>query len=616
MICQNNILDPKKLASFLESQIEPYLTGINKEKSPVLEHQEINEEYSYPKSVGYSEKIQNQRNIVTVESPVMDRKRTWKHKLNSLKVNILTTQLLKTLDRVSTSTERTLKPFWNQQSEEMSKKLWLPTEIDCVDSVLNSSKDSSVNTPMGKSWFSIKEKRPQKKNLLATSFQSSQYSLLDSTDLEAIPSVNKSKNAVRMLKMRLFPNQLQKKELELIFDQFRWYYNSVLTVVYTHYGLENIEKNKISFYSVRDLFRKYRYTEEIKGNLIFKDFEFDEVLNSFTVPEWWDKVNNRIPRGAIKKFVSSLNSAKWNGCNKGFKMKYRSKKKDNLAYFEDKAYPSWINNVTCKYWFRTKQGRNYLSLKQIQEQEGTKRGLEIIHEKDTDRYFLYYPVEIDWFPDLDRRNDNQVRSSTSGERVIALDPGVRKFLVGYDPSGKMVFFGDEANKEIIPLLYEIDSLSSLIELEKNDTLKKKRLSIWRRIKGMIDDLHWKSIRYLIQNYDVIILPDYRVSQMIKKGRKIGKMTKRMMTMYAFFRFKTKLEYACRRYGRKLVIVDEAYTSKTCTNCGFLNDLEGQETLVCKGCRIELDRDVNGSRNIFIKNITLRCREIQIFLDLN
>ena len=33
---------------------------------------------------------------------------------------------------------------------------------------------------------------------------------------------------------------------------------------------------------------------------------------------------------------------------------------------------------------------------------------------------------------------------------------------------------------------------------------------------MVEELHWKTISFLLENYDVIILPDFRVSQMIKK----------------------------------------------------------------------------------------------------
>ena len=131
------------------------------------------------------------------------------------------------------------------QSKEISEKLWLPTKIDCVDSVLNSSKESFSNTLKGKSWFSIKRKHPHMKNLLMTSFQSSLFSLPDYMDLEVVKSKITSKNQsqkkksqivhknvekLKTLKFRLFPTEDEKEQLQIQFDQFRWYYNSTLTI--------------------------------------------------------------------------------------------------------------------------------------------------------------------------------------------------------------------------------------------------------------------------------------------------------------------------------------------------------------------------------------------------
>lgn len=125
------------------------------------------------------------------------------------------------------------------------------------------------------------------------------------------------------------------------------------------------------------------------------------------------------------------------------------------------------------------------------------------------------------------------------------------------------------------------------------------------MKNLVSELHWKTISFLIENYDTIILPDFRVSQMIK-GKKLAKITKRLMCMFSFFSFKEKLKFKCNMYGKKLIIVDESYTSRTCGTCGFLNNMKGKEQYKCIRCGLKIDRDVLGSRNILIKNIRLRC----------
>jgi len=379
-------------------------------------------------------------------------------------------------------------------------------------------------------------------------------------------------------------------------EQFRWYYNAIVSIVYTYYGRENLlDKKKYSLYTIRDLMRKYDYVEETSGNLTFKDFVYDEERNEIPVPEWWlDQVHNRLPRGAIGKFVSSLNSAISNFNNNNiskFQMKFRSKKAGtDYLNFEDKSYPVFIKGITSKYWFTSKdRKRKYISFSDIDCQ---KRGLEIIYEKETDRYFLHYPVDRDWFPSDDRRNDSQVKYVVKGDRIISLDPGIRKFLVGYDPTGYSVFVGEGASLELTRRLLEID------KEEKNP------FYLWKKVKNLVSELHWKTISFLIENYDTIILPDFRVSQMIRK-RKLARITKRLMCMFSFHSFKEKLRYKCDVFKKKLIIVDESYTSCTCGVCGTIADTKGKETFSCLSCGLEIDRDVTGSRNILLKNTSLR-----------
>lgn len=87
-----------------------------------------------------------------------------------------------------------------------------------------------------------------------------------------------------------------------------------------------------------------------------------------------------------------------------------------------------------------------------------------------------------------------------------------------------------------------------------------------------------------------------------KQRKLGKMTKRLLGIFQFYKFKQRLIEKCQNNGVKLFLVDESYTSKTCTSCGWLNQkLGSSKTFNCKKCKLEFDRDVNGARNILLKN---------------
>lgn len=604
-----NFLDQKKQVKSLMSQSKLSSIGQTKENYNVPEQKVIIEDFNYQLSLTSvnlkkQEKLQiNQKEkSATAEYQLTRKKTIWKDKLSSSEMNIQNMKLLKILDQVSISKEKDLIPFWNMQSKEISKKLWLPTKIDYVDSVLSSSKTLLQNNPMGKSWFSIEKKLPLKKNLLMTSFQLSQFSLPDSMDSEVVKSKIKSENKqkeekkIKTLKFRIFPSEKEKEDIHLMFDQFRWYYNSSLTIFYLHYGYDKIlNKNKYSNTTFRDILRKYRYEENTIGNLTFKDFVYDKDRNELMIPEWWNNnVHSRLPRGAVNKFISSINSAITNYKNKNinkFQMHFISKKSNTqYLHFEDSNYPSVFKHIKSTFWYRTKsRKRKFISLKDVTCQ---KRGIEIIYEKDTNKYFLHYPVDIGWFPDDDIRNDNQVKFTNLEEpKIISLDPGVRKFLVGYDPGGQSIFIGDGASKELSELLYTVDKIEN----------KRDRLLLWRKIKNLVNELHWKTLSFLIKNYDIILLPDFRTSEMVKK-KKLSRMTKRLMLMFSFHRFKQKLSWKCNVHNKKLIIVDESFTSCTCTNCGIINNTKGKENLKCIKCNLEIDRDVAGSRNILIKTL--------------
>ena len=529
------------------------------------------------------------------------KKKIWKNKMNISDINILTT---KTLKLIINSKNKSLTPFWTNESKKISEKLWLPTHLEFVDPVIN----SSSNAPMGKSWFSINKKHPQKNNSLMTSFNTSEFSFLDSIEPELITSKTRygkpAPASLKTLKIRLFPTTEEADKLNLMFEQYRWYYNATLSVVYQHYGFDKIaEPLKYSNISIRQLMRKYNYTEEKIDQFIIQSFDYDESRNEIPVPSWWDKkeVHSRLPRGASDKFTSSLNSAisnLKNGNINKFDMGFMSRKKPTEYFsFEDKDFPSFIRKIKSNYWFTNSKGRrDKISFSDIIEST-TEKGLEIIYEKDTGRYFLHYPVDRNWFPEEDRRNESQVKFISKGDRVISLDPGVRKFLVGYDPRGESIFIGEGSHIELTELLVEIDKT----EISKDKSI------LWKKVKNLVSELHWKTISFLVENYDIILLPDFRVSQMVK-GNKLARITKRLLMMFSFHSFKEKLKYKCSMYNKKLIIVDESYTSCTCGRCGNRKRTK-LEVYSCNKCGLIIDRDVTGSRNIFIKNSRLRCPQV-------
>ena len=90
--------------------------------------------------------------------------------------------------------------------------------------------------------------------------------------------------------------------------------------------------------SLRKLLSQYNYEKIETENTITQDFVYDENrTEKFPIPKWWEKkeIHSRLPRGAVCKFTSSLNSAISNiknGNIKKFEMKYRSKKIQRIIF--------------------------------------------------------------------------------------------------------------------------------------------------------------------------------------------------------------------------------------------------------------------------------------------
>ena len=93
--------------------------------------------------------------------------------------------------------------------------------------------------------------------------------------------------------------------------------------------------------------------------------------------------------------------------------------------------------------------------------------------------------------------------------------------------------------------------------------------------------------------------------MLKNKRKIQSRTARAMLTWSHFRFRMFLLHKIREYKYcKVIECTEEYTSKTCGHCGQINNkLGSSKTFRCDSCKVEMDWDANGVRNILLKFLT-------------
>lgn len=494
----------------------------------------------------------------------------------------------------SISRGHTLTPFWTESSKEISNNWLSPIGTDYV--ALDSNSSSEFVRPLvQKSWFSAQLKIPKEtstaqncQKICSASSRCLSQKIMDTVPLKVVDEKSESEKpmkkrrveskkqkpqpekdqklpAGKAIKVRLYPNSEQKSTLAKWFGTARWTYNKCLDVI----EKEKVPKKK------KDLRAKCLNSEN------FTDEKTKWVLE--TPYDIRDEAMNDL----LKAYTSTFARG-----DEKFKMKYKTKKD-----------PTQSIAILNKHYGKPK--RVYSFLANIKSAERLPSTLDYDSRLIMNRLGHYYfciPKPLQ--PKL----DNQQLGG-----IVAMDPGVRTFQTCYDGSGLVAEFGKNDIGRIYRLCHYHDDLQSRwsqpeVNHKKRYRMKKAALRINLKIRNLVDELHKKLSNWLLTNYQVILLPKFETSKMIRRGqRRIRSKTARAMVTWSHYKFQQRLLSKAREYPNcRVYIVTEEYTSKTCGSCGHLHQkLGGNKKFKCPNarCKTICDRDVNGARNILLKFLT-------------
>jgi transposase len=209
-----------------------------------------------------------------------------------------------------------------------------------------------------------------------------------------------------------------------------------------------------------------------------------------------------------------------------------------------------------------------------------------------DRYYLHVPVKAEFKSEIKKT-------------IYSLDPGVRTFQTIYTPDHPSIKIGEKAAEKILQLATMLDSTISKKYQSRDPKMrskfKKRAKRLRRRIQFLQDEMHKKTAKFLCDNARAVLIPKLVKPDLIRKtGRKLRTKTVRQMSLLGHCKFLDTLKNKALIGGVDILIVNESYTSKTC-KCGEIVEVGSKEVFKCH-CEYEADRDVNGSRNIFIRAI--------------
>ena len=231
----------------------------------------------------------------------------------------------------------------------------------------------------------------------------------------------------------------------------------------------------------------------------------------------------------------------------------------------------------------------FLSSEELPERTTLLEGLRVVLESG--RWFLILP---------------QLRSVKVPENqrngTVALDPGVRTFVTFYSPTvhGKI---GEGDFQEIYRLCRGLDSIQSQVSLSQGRRKYRLRKAAGRlrwKIFDRVDELHKKTAHFLVTRFDRVLIPYFETSEIVTKLRS---KTARSMLTFAHYRFKEFLKIKAQEYSCEVLEVSEAYTSKTCSYCGKVHNIGSKTRMKCS-CGIDVDRDLNASRGIYLRTLAV------------
>jgi IS605 OrfB family transposase len=282
-------------------------------------------------------------------------------------------------------------------------------------------------------------------------------------------------------------------------------------------------------------------------------------------------------------------------CCKAFKIAFANLRKRNITHFKIRYKRTTSKTIVVQGNCFSKR-KNGFCIRKLGEMRSS---TPIVGSKESKltveggRTYLYVPVQTPTFEVVGSRKE------------CALDPGVRTFQTMYCTRGTKEY-GKRVSDKIAKVHKKLKTLDSRKGTSNSrDRVRwyeKARNKVYATLKSSIKQLHWSTALHLVKQFDTIYIGSFCTNskRCVSRKGKLAKVTRFATNALSHFTFLQRLRYKAEQYGKKVVVVDESYTSKTCGRCFELNDVGSSKIYNCSNCNLTIDRDVNGARNIMLR----------------
>ena len=188
--------------------------------------------------------------------------------------------------------------------------------------------------------------------------------------------------------------------------------------------------------------------------------------------------------------------------------------------------------------------------------------------------------------------------------IAGLDPGVRPVFAVYGTDGEGYLLGDNWKYQRKKFQDRIHDLQSQVALEKKKHTKRflqyKLRTMRERLVNTRKDFHEKAATFLCKRYSTICIGEIDPHSIASTSDNQKTNDDLMSIAHGMFRVVIKRKAV--DHDSKVLLVPEMVTTKTCGNCGTINDVGRSKVYRCVSCGFTCHRDLQGARNILMKTI--------------
>lgn len=285
-------------------------------------------------------------------------------------------------------------------------------------------------------------------------------------------------------------------------------------------------------------------------------------------------------------------------------------------------------NIPKIGWIRYRQSR-LMRMKECDGREVEGKLLQIRINKDVDKWYVGFVMEFH----LEQPDPNELE--------IAIDIGIVHAVTTNEGHffdldvDRIRELEEKIQKNQRKLSLNANSRKKLVALGKTAPIDKHKPSrtrrelqekiqkLHRKIRNIRADFRKKLAHTLAQEYGCVYAEDLRVRNLTASAKGTvenpGKNVKqksglnRAILRIGWYGIREEIEWAQRKTGGRLIVVDPKNTSRTCPGCGHVSaeNRRSQALFKCVKCDYTKNADVVGALNVLRKGRTKKAEEVTL-----